>query len=472
MNPAGLAGHRPAGTEAPPRMNPRLAAFILSVAVVTGAFAQPRGLDPDPLVAEAVGLRMYLPAGTVVSTQTVGQTISYLASDPGATWSLRIASLTPAVAQPTARALAEQHLQAIQATGRRFKVLANEPRKVGEFLGHLLYIQQVLDDDKHLVNGWLILPNSPRTFVVLTILTTADQFSRLRPVLDASFDTIEIRTIDDRLTQRQARLLHGRALIGTLTPRKLRSVLSGRQWYRIYRPGGSDRVADDTEVGFLSIEATEAMRGHLTPERQPRSFSGMETELGLMVLIEARAILDSERSHYLDVDGRYWMAWDRSTEAWSIRQTQRMGEATQTSAETGIRDRMTLEIIHSSKEKFTREPSRYTIPDLAYLSQAEVFLLGGLLPRDGSISGEMLFYAYDTKSRRLGDRIDSWQRLRDGSGHWVLRTLPVLETKPITQYFDAHGRRIRRIDGDGTVTQRIDPDELKAIWRSKGLLRR
>ncbi len=453
-------------------MIPRLAAFILSVSVVTGAFAQPRGLDPDPLIAEAVGLRMYLPAGSVVTTQVVGQTISYVAGDPGATWSLRISSLAPAVAQPTAQALAEQHQQAIRATGRDFQVLANEPRTVGAFLGHLLYIRHVLDDDKQLVNGWLILPNSPRTFVVLTILTTGDQFSRLRPVFDASFKTIELRTIDDRLTQRQARLLRGRALIDTLTARKLRSVLSRRQWYRIYRPGGSGRVADDTEVGFLSMECTEAMRGQLTPERQPRSFRGMETQRGLMVLIEARAIIDGERSHYLDVDGRYWMAWDRATEAWSIRQTQRMGEAARTSAETGVRDRVTLDIIHSSKEQFTREPSRYTIPDVAYLSQAEVFLLGRLLPRDGSMSGEMSFYFYATKSRRLGDRVDDWQRSRDGSGHWVLKTLPALETKPIVQLFDAQGQRIRRIDGDGTVTQLIDPDELKAIWRSKGLMGR
>ena len=281
-------------------MNPRLTAFILSLHAITGAFAQPRGLEQEPLAAEAIGLTMYLPAGSVVTTQAMDQTISYLASDPGATWSLRISTLTPAVAQPTAQALAEQHLQAIQATGRPFQVIANEPRKVGAFLGHLLYIQQVFDDEKQLVNGWLILPNSARSFVVLTILTTAEQFSRLRPVFDASFDSIELRSIDDRLTQRQARLLRGRALIGTLTPEKLRSALSERRWYRIYRPGGSDRIADDTEIGFLSIECTEAMRGQLTPERQPRSFSGMETQRGLMVLVEARAIIDGERSHYLD----------------------------------------------------------------------------------------------------------------------------------------------------------------------------
>jgi hypothetical protein len=402
----------------------------------------------------------------------VDQTISYLATDPGGTWSLRISILTPAVAQPTAGALAEQHLQAIQATGRKFQILANEPRMVGAFQGHLLYIQQVLDDEKQLVNGWLILPNSPRTFVVLTILTTADQFSRLRTVFDASFDSIELRSINDRLTQRQARVLRGRELIATLTPEKLQSALSGRHWYRIYRPGGTGRTADDTEIGFLSIECSEAMRGQLTPERKPQLFTGMETQRGLMVLVEARAIIDGEKSHYLDVDGRYWMAWDRATEAWSIRQTQRMGEAARTSAETGIRERMTLDVIHSSKEQLTREPKRYTIPDISYLSQAEVFLLGRLLPRDDSIVGQMSFYFYDTKTRQLGDRVDDWQQSRDGSGQWVLKTLPVLETKPIIQHFDAQGHRIRRIDGDGTVTERIEPDTLKGIWRRKGLMGR
>ena len=460
-------------------MNRHKTALVFSLAVVVGSAAQTpgpipqaRGLDPDPLAAEALGLQMYLPAGSIVTTQATDQMISYLAVDPASTWSLRISHLTPAVAPPTAEALAAEHLRAIEATGRRFQIIVNEPRRIGSIQGHLLYIQQELDDDTQRVNGWLILPNSPRTFVVVTILMTADQFSRLRPVFDASFDSIELRTIDDLQTQRQARLIRGRALIGTFTPEKLRSALGERQWYRIYRPGGSGRTADDTEIGFLSIDCKEAMRGHLTPERQPRSFTGMETQLGLMVRVEARAIIDGAKSHYLDVDGRYWMAWDRTTEAWSIRQTERMGEATRTSAETGIRDHVTLDIIHSSLEQHTREPSRYVIPDIAYLSQPEVFVLGRLLPRDGSVTGEMTFYFYNTNSRRLGDRVDDWQRARDGSDQWVLKTLPVLETKPITQQFDTQGHRIRRIDGDGTITERIDPEVLKGIWRSKGLMGR
>ena len=222
----------------------------------------------------------------------------------------------------------------------------------------------------------------------------------------------------------------------------------------------------------MTIESLEAMRGELTPERSPSSFTGLESERGLMVLLEARAIIDAEAKRYLDVDGRYWMAWDRSAEAWSIRQTQRVGSASQTTAETGVRNRATLTVIHASKEQRTREPAVFMLPDTAYLSQPEVFLLGQLLPRDGSVTGQMTFYFYDSKSRRVAERIDSWEPARDGSGHWVLTSQPMLEAAVITQEFDDQGRRIRRIDGQGTITERMSAQDLRQLWRRKGLLTR
>ena len=448
-------------------MTSALITLILGLAAGPGP-----GLDPEPLVADALGLTMHLPAGAIVKVQVTRQAISYLASDPDASWTLRISRLSPAVEGATAQALAAEHLKAIQATGREFRIIANEPWSVGSINGRLLYIQQSLGEEKHLVNGWLILPNSPRTFVVLTILTSAEKFLQLRPVLDASFTSIELRTFDDVQARRQARFARGRAAVSSFTPERLRAALSPRQWYRIYRPGTAGRPADDVEVGFLSIECVQALRGELTPERSPSSFGAMESELGLMVLIEARAIIDADQKRYLDVDGRYWMAWDRRTEAWSVRKTQRMGAASRTAAETGIRDRVTLDIIHSSLEQLTREPSRYTIPDMAYLSQPEVFLLGQLLARDGTMSDKMSFFFYDSKSRRLVQRVDSWQRARDEWAAWVLTTLPMIDATAITQYFDDQGRRIKRIDGGGTVTERVDPEDLRKLWQSKGLLAR
>ena len=137
-----------------------------------------------------------------------------------------------------------------------------------------------------------------------------------------------------------------------------------------------------------------------------------------------------------------------------------------------MRSRATLDVIHSLKEKFTREPTRWTVPNSAYLSQPEALLLGSLLPRDGSFQGEMASYFYDSTSRRLSQRLDRWLEATDGSGTWLLTTQRVLEIASTVQRFDAQGRRIERTESDGTLTRRIDPDDLRKLWQSKGLLAR
>lgn len=452
-----------------------LGATLLACGAAAGA-PPPPGLDPDPLVAVAIGLRMHLPAGAVTVPQAGGGQLSYAVSGPEpTTWSMRIAALSPAAANPTAAALAAERFDTIKVTGRPYRVITNQVWGSGgspTAPGHLLCVEQTLDNQTRIVNGWLILPTSPRTFVDFAFLTTAEHFPGLRRILDESFSTIELRTQAQLADERQAALERGRALAERLTPQVLRGAVSSRRWYRIYRPGSTGSVDGDTEVGFLSLRCEEAPRGQLTLERSPDSFGSLEAKLGLMVMIEARAIIDITRGHYFDVDGRYWMDWDRSTEAWSVRQTQRLGESSQTTAETGVRNLATLDVIHSLKEQVTREPARWSIPDTAYLSQPEVFLLGRLLPRDGSIDGPLAFSYYDTRTRRLTQRLDSWTPAGDGTGQWILTTQPILEVATITQRFDATGERLRRIDADGTITDRLDPEDLRRLWRSKGLLAR
>jgi hypothetical protein len=452
-----------------------LAALPVALVLATAAPPPAPGLDPDPMVAEPIGLRMHLPAGAIVMPELARGAVSYAVTGGGGEnepWSMRIATLSPALEQVSAEVLINENLESVKATGRPYRVIASGPRTYGGVEGQLLYLEQTLDDRQRLVNGWLLLPTSARTFVTFSILTTAEYFPRFRGLLESSFSTIELRTNAQLLDDRQAQLERGRAVVETFTPQRLRSATGDRDWYRIYRPPGPDGTGDDVEVGFLSVTALEAPRGRLTPERSPQSYTALESELGLMVQIEARAIIDAEKAQYLDVDGRYWMAWDRGTEAWSVRQTQRQGEASQTTAETGLRNGESLEVIHSLREQLTREPSRWTVPDEAYVCQPEVLLLGTLLPRDRPLDGAIAFFYYDARSRQLTQRVDRWARSRDGTGAWVLTTTPMLDVATIVQRYDASGRRIERVDADGTVTRSIDPEELRRLWRSKGLLTR
>ncbi|MHC4127016.1 MAG: hypothetical protein ACYTF2_10710 [Planctomycetota bacterium] len=457
----------------PPRP---LAALLVALALALAAAGPPpaqSGLDPDPLAAEPIGLRMHLPAGAAVLAQVADGTVSYaITGGENSPWSMRIAPLNPAVPEPSPEALLAERIDAVKATGRSHRVIASGPFTSGGVQGRILYLEQTLDDQQQLVNGWLILPTSSRTFLVFAFLTTAEHFPRIRSVLEASFSTIELRSQAELLDERQAQLERGRAIVGTFTPQRLREALGERRWYRLYRPAPPGQPAGITEVGFMNLRCVEAPRGQLTPERSPQSYSGLEAERGLMVLLEARVIIDADNSHYLDLDGRYWLDWDRSSEAWSIRQTRRQGQASKTTAETGVRNLADLEVIHSQKEQFTRDPTRWSVPDTAFLSQPEVLLLGSLLPRDGSVSGGAVFYYYDTRRQQLTQRLDRWAAAGDGTGHWLLTSQPMLDVATITQRFDASGTRVERIDADGTVTRRIDPADLRRLWQSKGLLTR
>jgi hypothetical protein len=450
-----------------------LAALPIALALAAAGPPPGSGLEPDPLVAEPLGLRMHLPEGAVVIPQVAEGEVTYaVTGGEDSPWSMRIATMSPAVPEPSAAALLAERVDAVKATGRPHRVIASGPFARGDARGQLLYLEQTLDDQQRLVYGWLVLPTSPRTFVAFAFLTTAEHFPRLRAVLEASFSTIELRSRAELLDERQAQIERGRDMVGTFTPQRLRGALGERRWFRLYRPAGPGQPAAATEVGFLNMRCVEAPRGQLTPERSPASYSDLEARLGLMVMLEARVIGDAAANDYLDLDGRYWLSWDRSTEAWSIRQTRRQEQASRTTAETGVRNLASLEVIHALKERFTRDPNRWTVPDTAYLSQPEVFLLGNLLPRDGSVSGALAFYYYDTRKRQLTQRVDRWAPVTDGTGHWVLTTQPMLDVASITQRFDASGGRIERIDADGTVTRRIDAADLRRLWQSKGLLTR
>ncbi len=431
----------------------------------------PGGLDPVQFVAEAIGLKMSVPDGAISTTQSTDAGPVYFLTDGGASpsWSMRVSMLIPSEPDPSAAGLIAAHVAAVEATGRPFDVLAREPRRVGEAEGHLLYLRQTTDDGQQLVSGWFVLPSSERPFLVVSLLAAADRFAQMRPVFDACFASVQLRSIDKLQAERREQIERGRTFVLSLSEERLRSLPGPRRWFRIYKPGGTGRAEDDREVGFMSLQSMEGPRGSLTPERRPDSYSALEAEMGLVVVIEARAIVDTERQTYIDVEGRYWLAWDRGEETWSVRQTQRQGDASRTGAETGIRNVATLEVIQSSREDLTREPTRWTIPDNAYLSQPELFLLGGLLPRDPSAEGRMAFYFYESGSRQLTQRIDEWRRAADGSGRWILTTQVLAKPGAITQTFDSNGDRINRIDADGTVTERIEPAELQRLWKSKGL---
>ncbi|MFM7051062.1 MAG: hypothetical protein ACKOYN_02870 [Planctomycetota bacterium] len=430
------------------------------------------GLAETPFVAKVLGLSLRVPAGTSVRTES-GPTVSYLLSEAAEqpAWRMRLSSLTASKAGTTPASQCADYLAELRAKDQSLEVLADEPRTVAGSPAHLLYLGVPLPSGGRGITGVLIVEDGPDAFIVFSILAIDGEFARVRPLLDRSIATA--RRVDTaKAVEEQAVLLsRGAALTAAFDEKALRAAAGApMQAYRMWKP---DATGAKQDYGYFIVQSREGMRGEVDASRDPRSLKDDERDTGLFVTVDARVVLNDDPTHTLDVQSRYFMTFDRASEAWSMRSTERHKRAMRSSAQTGIRNapsagapRAKLSVIVASRDGMTREPVEILLPPV-YISQAELFVLGELMPKPaGAQPLEFMDYAFDQKDARLPLRRETWSPTNDG---WRLETRIGSAPAPLVQEFDAKGRRVRRVDPDGTVSERIALEDLRALWKSKGL---
>ena len=294
----------------------------------------------------------------------------------------------------------------------------------------------------------------------------------------ASLDTVRLDDPAVVVSARRARLDAGRAFLDSLSPDRLRLLVGRRQWYRHYLPPRVTGRGADTELGYYVVEFAEGPLGAIDPNRDPARYDPSERVAGLLV---------SVRGHYLegtagltyDSEALYWVAWDRSEEAWSIRGTRRAGRATQSEAQTGIRTRRstsdpagTITVIASRLDGTTRDQQSWRVPDV-YLSQATRWALGALLPRDVGPSNEphtFGMYCFDATSTELAVslRTDTWEPLDASRSRWRLTSQARGDAPKVVSIHDAAGRLRRRTWPNGAVAEATELEALQRRWRPLG----
>lgn len=444
-------------------------------------------LEPRVLNAESIGLSLHPPKGTEVSIEAVRGVVTLLMSDnpPQPQWRLRAQLLAVEPGIQTAADEALQRLRSLNATREPITLLTNEPVTFGGVDGNLLLVERrppVTDPDQRtILNGWLTLRSDSETFILITIVSLVEYWPEAEQELRAAFQTIRVTPATALRDERAARLTRGVGILRKWTEKDFERVLHEPRLYRIYRPSASGDVREDVEVGYLQVRCVEAMRGEIEPSRSPIVFRSEERTSGIMVEIEARALVDNKSNHTRDVFSRLWISWDRTQEAWNARTTETMGRIARGFAQTGVRQepgpgqpRPTLTVINSSETARVNDDTAIIkpIPHDAYLSQAELHLLGRLLPKDGSITELFSTYYYDSARDVITQRVDRWEKAADGSGNWVLTTQPAIDSPEVIQIFSPEGDLVKRIDGDGTVREPISPADLEKLWRSKGLVKK
>jgi hypothetical protein len=435
--------------------------------------AGPSELDIEYLDLASFGIRFRAPKGSQLTKPIVGEMPIY-SIDDGASpprFRMQAQALVSSLAKPTPAAQVDEYLRTMKDRGQSFTVLANEPWINARVSAHYLLTSTDLGDGLIAIQGWLILQTGEFDFVVFTLLSSGVDFDGVRPLLEASFRTIELADMERLAGERRARLVAGSELLTALTPERLRALCgTPSRLYRVWRKGDS---GSEQELGYYTITVLPGVMSDASCDRPP---SMPKDPTGILVTMQGRTLVDAATQRVSDLEARFWSAWDHGSEAWTSRVTERGGKLPDRSiAQTGIRGERNegnptqlLTVVLGNKESRMRDEQQWTIPIGVYMPQAVSLVLGELLPRaDDAAPLEFSTYCFDPALLSMPQRTDSFTRMEDG--RWMLVTQPGLDEPTTITWFDAAGRRVKRTEPGDITTELCLPRQLQEIWRQKGL---
>ena len=441
------------------------------------------GLDPEPVVSDPLGVRLHPPLNARVKHNTVRNKPSVFLSDGDntpPTWTLRVLRVVTVESNPSAAARMQKQIDKLKAAGGNaftVSVLSNDRVTVAGRDAQLCYIEQAFKDGQTAVSGTLLVPAGGRNRLAFSVYTTPEDLNRVRSLMNNVFKTIALRDTSEVVAQLSERLRNGLDLLESLTTQRLKALTGQTMWTRIYRPDAASQqrgpIADGQEVGYSQVEIVEGPRGAVDFNKSPSNYNSAERESGLMVRIKGRVIGNRQRGIFYDSVAAYWMAWDQSEELWSVIGTHRQGQASKSEAETGVRLAPSVGQPDPVLQVFraeASEPYQWNVPRV-YLSQPIAWILGKVLPRDIEQPREYAWYHYNGREAepKLTRRVDRWEPASDGSGHWILTTRLKPDGKPIVTRYDADGNFLRQTRPDGVIMEPASLEELRRLWRRKGL---
>ncbi len=287
----------------------------------------------------------------------------------------------------------------------------------------------------------------PFSFAMLQMEFRADQHERLLPLLDALIDSMELEDPEQLDRQRKALIEMGEATLATLREQDMSELLEPERWYRIVEEGRdvgyarvTERQVTDAGLGLPGVRITRLTRIYI-----------------------GRNAFDTKSEWFESVDG--------TAELWSIRTTQRDGQAdrrglppagasggSRSWAETGLRSDDLITVSRETPTSIDRHD--WQRPETAYVSQVAL----RLLPRRLRVAQPLRFgfYAYDSGEQSMTLNVIEATPLADGGVRVSWR--PTVNHPPRVSTYDAHGRLVRREMPDGRAWLAADRDQVLRRW--------
>jgi hypothetical protein len=296
--------------------------------------------------------------------------------------------------------------------------------------------------------------------------TLPPEYEQARAAYETVVATAEIRDPVEMAAERAAGVKAGDGFLQSVTREEIEALLPTVQWFRIYEPAETGRMADAREIGYQRIELKLGQRGELNPNRPRRRWSAADQDPGYVVRVTGR-VLDAGRT--IDTDSVFYLSFDRSEEAWAVRMAIRTDSDDVFGwTETGVRQDGEIEVIidQPAQNPVTKQ---WNAPPEGYLSQVGAYLLPRLLVSRGA-PGVFNFYRYQTRAGEMTLRRDDFSLFDPQTQDlWILRTRPDEDSAEDTTLLDAQGDIIRRELASGAIMKPIELSELKQLWRAKGL---
>ncbi|HEX8878113.1 MAG TPA: hypothetical protein VF777_15300 [Phycisphaerales bacterium] len=434
--------------------------------------------NPKPFRIESMGLTISLPKDANASSTTIGAQAALEIIGPGNQWyvAARIVESSDLklsladVAETNLRAQMGEGVLMVGNVGSSGATLMERTQnlQIGTLPAERFYVLGPQDPDPkkmRLIYGVTFIKLGPGRFAYFETSLGEAQFERARAQIEATVATAQFADKPALEAAQRALFDAGAKFLETVDEAKLRAVVadSKETWWRLYIPSKTGADADAKELGYRRIRISMGKRGEIDPSRDPKEFRGADLDEGYLVKVDFRGILGDNNEVLTDSRGTFFLSLDRSQETWALTTRVRDGKSDKVSDEIGYRVGSQIKL-----KKADGRDATLLVPDKAYVSRLETFLLHRLLVLS-RLTTEFAFYTYSSETELVDIRRESVEQPVDKPGIYRITSRLGEGNQPQVATIKANGDLLFADLGGGVRIEPTSLEQLIRLWKSKGL---
>lgn len=434
--------------------------------------------NPKPFRVESMGLTISLPKDANASSTSIGAQSALEIIGPGNQWYVAARIVESSDLKLSLSEVAETNLRAqmgdgvlmvgnVGASGATL-IERTQNLQIGTLPAERFYVLGPLNEDPkkvRLIYGVTFIKIAPGRFAYFETSLGEPQFEKARPQIEATVATAQFADKPALEAAQRALFDAGAKFLETVDEAKLRAVVadSKETWWRLYIPAKTGADADAKELGYRRIRVSMGKRGEIDSKRDPKDFRGADNDEGYLIRVDFRGILGDNNEVLTDSRGTFFLALDRSQETWTLTTRVRDGKSDKVSDEIGVRIGNQIKL-----KKADGRDATLLVPDKAYLSRLETFLLHRMLVLS-RLTTEFAFHTYSSETELLDIRRESVEQPAEKPGIFRITSRLGEGTQPQVATLKANGDLLFADLGGGVRIEPTSLDQLVRLWKSKGL---